>query len=191
VFAEKTLAYAVLLPDTLVSFSLTNGEILSDSDVTVVQKSLTGSSNVSYIAASKGATGSNTYLYYHYTGQNTLYRLSSGDSHSIGSRISLFSGTVGYTGNGGPASAARTQFTNGWETAQPAFTFDSAGNMYFADIGNTVIRKLTRATGQPAVDSTSIVTYVAGTPNPSPSTAGSLPSSARFNGDILPFKATA
>jgi len=190
VFAEKTRAYAVLLPDTLVTFSLTGGEILSDSDVTVVQKSLTGASNVSYLAASKGATDGNTYLYYHYSEQNTIYRLSSGNSHSMGSRISLFSGTAGYTGNGGTASAVRTQFTNGWETAQPAFTFDSAGNMYFADIGNTVIRKVTRGASQQAVDSTSIVTYVGGTPNPSPSTTGGLPSSARFNGDILPFKPT-
>lgn len=55
---------------------------------------------------------------------------------------------AGYTGDGGPATSAKL--------IQPCgITTDDSGNVYFADAGNHVIRKVNRATG--------IITTVAGT----------------------------
>jgi hypothetical protein len=49
-------------------------------------------------------------------------------------------GTPGYSGDGGPATSAELSLPLG-------IAFDSAGNLYFADIGNNVIRKVIAATG--------------------------------------------
>jgi hypothetical protein len=52
--------------------------------------------------------------------------------------ISTYAGTgvAGYSGNGGQATAAKL--------SQPAgLTFDASGNMYIAEFGNSVIRKIT------------------------------------------------
>ena len=45
-------------------------------------------------------------------------------------------GTMGYSGDGGPGIAAQLRYPF-------ALTFDAAGNLYIADNGNSVIRKLT------------------------------------------------
>lgn len=59
-------------------------------------------------------------------------------------------GTMGYSGDGGPATSA--------EIAQPyGVALDSAGNLYIADSGNNRIRMVSTATG--------IITTVAGTGN--------------------------
>ena len=44
-------------------------------------------------------------------------------------------GTAGYSGNGGQATAAKLYVPEG-------LTFDSIGNLYFADAGNSVVRKI-------------------------------------------------
>ncbi len=63
--------------------------------------------------------------------------------------ISRFAGndTAGYTGNGGPATAARLNFPYG-------ITTDAAGNVYFAELRNHVVRK---------VNTAGIISVVAGT----------------------------
>ncbi len=51
--------------------------------------------------------------------------------------IGTFAGTLepGYSGDGGPASAAQFYYPKG-------IAMDSAGNLYVADMGNSVIRKI-------------------------------------------------
>ena len=63
--------------------------------------------------------------------------------------ISTFagSGSVGYSGDGGPAANAQLNFPVG-------VAVDSANNVYVADAGNATIRKITRGTG--------VITTVAG-----------------------------
>ena len=56
-------------------------------------------------------------------------------------------GTAGYTGDGGPATSAELKGPQG-------VSFDSAGNLYIADYGNSRIRKVNAATG--------VITTVAG-----------------------------
>ncbi|MES2704184.1 MAG: T9SS type A sorting domain-containing protein [Bacteroidota bacterium] len=58
-------------------------------------------------------------------------------------------GTLGYSGDGGPATAANIRFPKG-------VCLDRFGNILFADTDNLVIRKINIATG--------IVTTIAGTP---------------------------
>ena len=77
--------------------------------------------------------------------------------------------TGGYGGDGGPATSATFNLTgtnsiNAVPT-QP-LAFDSAGNLYVADVGNYIIRK---------IDNTSAhnVTTIAGTPNMTGTSAGS------------------
>lgn len=58
-------------------------------------------------------------------------------------------GTFGYSGDGGPAASA--------EVNQPAgLALDGAGNLYFADSGNNVIRRIDAVSG--------VITTMAGTP---------------------------
>lgn len=56
-------------------------------------------------------------------------------------------GSFGYSGDGGPATAAQLAFPNG-------MAFDAAGNLFFADAGRHIIRK---------IDTAGIITTVAGT----------------------------
>ena len=56
-------------------------------------------------------------------------------------------GIVGYSGDGGPATAAEMSSLSG------AIIFDAPGNMYFADAGNNVVRK---------VNTSGIITTIAG-----------------------------
>ena len=49
-------------------------------------------------------------------------------------------GTPGYSGDGGPASKALLSVPVG-------VTFDRAGDLYIADSGNSVVRKVTMSTG--------------------------------------------
>ena len=58
-------------------------------------------------------------------------------------------GTAGYGGDGGPATAAMVNLPSG-------IAMDGAGNLYFADSGNNVIRRIDAVSG--------IITTVAGTP---------------------------
>lgn len=57
-------------------------------------------------------------------------------------------GTAGYTGDGGQAAAAEIQWVGGC-------ALDAAGNLFLADTGNNVVRKVTASTG--------VITTVAGT----------------------------
>jgi sugar lactone lactonase YvrE len=67
-------------------------------------------------------------------GQNRVYRV------TADGRLSLIagSGTAGFSGDGGPATAAQLNFPSG-------VAVDSAGNLYIADRGNRRIRKVTAA----------------------------------------------
>jgi trimeric autotransporter adhesin len=56
-------------------------------------------------------------------------------------------GTLGYSGDGGPATSAQINYTTG-------IAFDAAGNLFIADGSNNVIRK---------VDLSGIITTIAGT----------------------------
>lgn len=49
-------------------------------------------------------------------------------------------GTPGYSGDGGPATSASMY-------GPSACTLDSSGNLYLADVGNNIIRKITASTG--------------------------------------------
>ena len=75
-------------------------------------------------------------------------------------------GTVGYSGDGGAATAARL---NGPEGVAP----DGAGNLYIADTGNHRIRK---------VDSAGVIATVAGTGTVGYSGDGGAATAARLNG---------
>lgn len=75
-------------------------------------------------------------------------------------------GTAGSSGNSGPASAALVNAPRGG-------AFDSAGNFYFADSGNHVVREIAKATGS--------VTIVAGTGSPGFAGDGSAATSAKLN----------
>ncbi len=68
---------------------------------------------------------------------------------SHGQTISTFAGTgtLGYTGDGGPATAANIAYPNG-------AAFDAAGNVYISESWNNVIRKISPS---------GIITTVAGT----------------------------
>ena len=61
-------------------------------------------------------------------------------------------GTFGYTGDGDSAISAHLNNPNG-------LAFDAAGNVYFADLTNNVIRKVTKSTGK---ISTVVGTYYTG-----------------------------
>jgi sugar lactone lactonase YvrE len=58
-------------------------------------------------------------------------------------------GSPGYSGDGGPATAAMVNMPSG-------IVMDGAGNVYFADSGNNIIRRIDAVSG--------IITTVAGTP---------------------------
>jgi sugar lactone lactonase YvrE len=105
-----------------------------------------------------------------YTG-NVVHRISAASGlmnleagYIVGNKASS-GGTSGYTGDGGPAepvpAAGATQASvyvtgGGSEVASPrGVGIDSAGNVYVADTGNNVIRKVTAATG--------IITTIVGT----------------------------
>ena len=74
-------------------------------------------------------------------------------------------GRAGYDGDGGPATAASINYTS-------AVAFDSAGNMYLADSGNNVIRK---------VDTRGTITTVAGNGQAGFSGDGGLATQATLN----------
>ena len=64
------------------------------------------------------------------------------------SSIFVGTGVAGYSGDGGPATSAQLNDVNGLE-------FDKYGNLFIADYGNNVVRKVDRSTG--------LITTVAGT----------------------------
>jgi Bacterial Ig-like domain (group 3)/NHL repeat len=76
-------------------------------------------------------------------------------------------GTPGYTGDGGPAIAAEIDSPRG-------ITVDSAGNVYFADNPNNVIREIVNATGK--------IFTVAGDGTPGYKGDGGLATAAELNG---------
>lgn len=73
---------------------------------------------------------------------------------------------VGYSGDGGPATSAMLNITNG------DIAVDGTGNFYIADTGNNVIRKVTASTG--------IITTVVGNGHPGYSGDSGPPSSAEL-----------
>lgn len=83
-------------------------------------------------------------------------------------RITTVAGTgeKGYSGDGGPATAA--QLNEPYEVR-----FDPAGNLFFVEMQNAVIRKVDRASG--------IITTVAGTGTPGFSGDGGPATQAQFN----------
>ena len=75
-------------------------------------------------------------------------------------------GSPGYTGNGGPATAARLKLPED-------VAVDAAGNIYVADTGNHVIRRIAAGTGT--------ITTVAGTSTPGFQGDGGPAAAARLN----------
>ncbi len=76
-------------------------------------------------------------------------------------------GTASYSGDNGQASSAAISAPHG-------IALDSSGNVYFSDMGNNRVRKITVSTG--------IITTYAGTGSASYSGDGGAASSAAFNG---------
>ncbi len=75
-----------------------------------------------------------------FTDQGIIYKITSGTVAP--STMSVYAGaiTAGYSGDGGPASAALLN--------QPFMgALDASGNLYFSDAGNCVVRKIVAATG--------------------------------------------
>jgi len=175
---SKSLAYAILIPDTLVTFSLSGGAITPSSTVTVLKPGgvtgAVGAANIQYIAAEGNSP---SYLYYYRYGTNNIRRTASSDTYA--SSADIFNSITGYSGNNGPVSSARVNLTGASGGASPSFSFDISGNMFLSDIGNTVIRKLTPASGTGPINGSATITYVAGTNT-----------SSAYNGDTLPYKAT-
>ena len=82
-----------------------------------------------------------------YIGDANTYVVHKVDTNGI---ITVFAGTLGsagYTGDGGPATAAQLHYAG-------FMAFDKAGDLYVSDEGNNVIRK---------VDTSGIITTYAGT----------------------------
>jgi hypothetical protein len=173
---SKSLAYAILIPDTLVTFSLSGGAITPSSTVTVLKPGgmTLGTANIQYIAAEGNSP---SYLYYYRYDTNNIRRTASSDNYA--SSADIFNSTPGYSGNNGLVSSARVNLTGATGGASPSFSFDISGNMFLSDIGNTVIRKLTPASGTGPINGSATITYVAGTNT-----------SWAYNGDTLPYKAT-
>ncbi len=100
------------------------------------------------------AVDSSGNLYITDTGNNVIRKLTPSTSSNCPTSITCFTiatiagtGTSGYSGDNGPAASATL---NG----PLSLTLDSAGNLYIADTGNNVIRKLVLSTG--------VITTVAG-----------------------------
>lgn len=78
-------------------------------------------------------------------------------------------GTVGFSGDGGPATAAQLNFPNGGGAV------DALGNVYFADQQNNRVRK---------IDVSGIITTIAGNGTLGYTGDGGLPTAATLNGPI-------
>jgi hypothetical protein len=87
----------------------------------------------------------------------------------VAGTISTFAGTgtAGSTGNGGAATSARVNLPSG-------LAVDSSGNLYIADAGNHMVRRVDATTG--------IITTVAGTGSVGSTGDGGAATSARLNG---------
>jgi sugar lactone lactonase YvrE len=81
-------------------------------------------------------------------------------------------GTAGFSGDGGPASAAMVSSPNG-------ICVDTASNIYFSDMGNQRIRKINAATGR--------ITTIAGTGSAGFSGDGGLAVAAKISGPAALF----
>jgi len=88
-------------------------------------------------------------------------------------------GSHGYTGNGGPATAAKIYSPQG-------LAFDSAGNLYIAETSNRVVRKITMSTGMISVFAGTHTGTYSGDGGPATSAGLTGPQQLAFNsaGDL-------
>ncbi len=112
------------------------------------------------------AVDSSGSIYIADSGNNRIRKITTG-----GSTITTFAGngTAAYSGDGGQASAAALNNPQG-------LAIDIAGNLYVADTGNNVVRKIVLATG--------VITTVAGTGAPGYSGDGFVATGAQLNAPV-------
>jgi uncharacterized repeat protein (TIGR01451 family) len=84
-------------------------------------------------------------------------------------------GTVGFSGDGGPATSATLNEPGG-------LAYDSAGNLYFADIGNSVIRRVSTSGIIDTVAGTAGVFAFSGDGGPATAAALSIPRGVLVDG---------
>jgi uncharacterized protein (TIGR03437 family) len=85
-----------------------------------------------------------------------------------GTQTTIVNRGFGFSGDGGPALTAKISFPNG-------MAVDKAGNLYFADSGNNRIRK---------IDTSGIITTVAGNGSPGFTGDGGLATSAKIGSGL-------
>lgn len=121
-----------------------------------------GDATLARISSSKGSvTAPDGTIYIADTSNHRIRKVKDGIISTIAGN-----GTAGYSGDNGLATAAQVSSPNG-------MALDSAGNIYFADTGNSRVRKINISTG--------VISTIAGTNSPGPAVDGGVATSSTLN----------